>query len=122
MLARIGYGDVGTKKVLGMGTSPLDWPGHIIPWADYKGATKSHLSSGQVTEIIVSLLVAAGIDPATHVRVQHDAEVEDHQPDENHNNKVEIEEHFVEVQEGPLVDENDGDNENNLYDQVNKAE
>ena len=93
------------------------WPAHIIPWADYKGATKSHLSSGQVTEIIVSLLVAAGIDPATH-----DAEVEDHQPDENHNNKVEIEEHFVEVQEGPLVDENCGDNENNLYNQVNMAE
>ena len=61
------------------------WPDHFIPWADYKGATKSHLSSGQVTEIIVSLLVAAGIDPATHVRVQHDAEVEDHQPDEKDN-------------------------------------
>ena len=57
-----------------------------------------------MTEIIVSLLVAAGIDPATHVRVQHDAEVEDHQPDEK-----EIEEHFVQMQEGPLVDENDGD-------------
>ena len=80
------------------------WPTHIIPWADYKGATKSLLSSGQVTEIIVSLLVAAGIDPATH-----DAEVEDHQPDENDNNTVEIEEHFVQMQEGPLVDENDGD-------------
>ena len=32
----------------------------------------------------MSLLVAAGIDidPATHVRVQHDAEVGDLQPDE----------------------------------------
>ena len=39
-----------------------------------------------MTEIIVSLLVAAGIDPATH-----DARVEDHQPDENDNNTVEIE-------------------------------
>ena len=68
-----------------------------------------------MTEIIEFLLVAAGIDPATYVRVQHDAEVEDHQPDENHNNKVEIEEHFVEVQEGPLVDENYSDNKNNLY-------
>ena len=54
--------------------------------------------------------------------MQHDEEVEDHQPDENDNNRVEIEEYFVEVQEGPLVDENDGDNENNLYDQVNMAE
>ena len=52
--------------------------------------------------------------PATHVR--------DHQPDDNDNNKVEIEDHFVEVQEGPLVDENYGDNENNLYNQVNMAE
>ena len=75
-----------------------------------------------MTEIIVSLLVAAGIDPVTHVRVQHDAEVEDHQPDEKDNITVEIEEHFVQMQEGPLVDENDGDNENNLYDQVNMAE
>ena len=36
-----------------------------------------------------SLLVAAGIDPATH-----DARVEDHQPDENDNNTVEIEEQW----------------------------
>ena len=70
--------------------------------------------------MIVSLLVAAGIDPVTHVSVQHDAEVEDHQPDENDNNRVEIEDYFVEVKEGLLVDENYGDNENNLYyDQVN---
>ena len=46
------------------------------------------------------------MDPATHVRVQHDAEVEDHQPDENDNNRVEIEDYFVEGQEGLLVDEN----------------
>ena len=40
------------------------------------------------------VVVAAGIDPVTHVRVQNDAdaEVEDHQPDENDNNTVEIEE------------------------------
>ena len=110
------------KSVLVVVPTTYVWPAHIIPWADYKGATKSHLSSGQVTEIIVSLLVAAGIDHVTHVRVQHDAEVEDHQPDENHNNKVEIEEHFVEVQEGPLLDENYGDNENSLYNQLNMAE
>ena len=59
---------------------------------------------------MTEIVVAAGIDPATHVRVQHDAEVEDHQPDEKDNNTVEIEEHFVQMQEGPLVDENDGDN------------
>ena len=34
----------------------------------------------------VPVLVAACIDPATHVRVQHDEEVEDHQPDEKDNN------------------------------------
>ena len=38
-----------------------------------------------MTEIIVSLLVAAGMDPATLVRIQHDAEVEDHLPDEKGN-------------------------------------
>ena len=65
MLARIGYS--GTKKVLRVGTSPFGWPDQIIPRADYKGATKSHLSSGHVKEIIVSLLVAAGMDPVTHV-------------------------------------------------------
>ena len=68
------------------------------------------------------IIVGAGIDPTTHVRVQHYEEVEDHQPDENDNNKVEIEDHFVEVQEGPLVDENYGDNGNNFYNQVNMAE
>ena len=51
----------------------------------------------------MSLLVAAGIDPVTHVRVQHDAEVEDHQPDENDNNTVEIKDQLVEVQERPLA-------------------
>ena len=58
------------------------------------------------------LLVAAGIDPVTHVRVQHDAEVEDHQPDENDNNKVVIEE----------VNENYSDIENNLNNQVDMTE
>ena len=48
---------------------------------------------GQTTKEQQSLIS----HPATHVR--------DHQPDENDNNKVEVEDHFVEVQEGPLVDE-----------------
>ena len=65
---------------------------------------------GQTTQEQQSLIS----HPATHVR--------DHQPDENDNNKVEVEDHFVEVQEGPLVDENYGDNENNFYNQVNMAE
>ena len=64
---------------------------------------------GQTTKEQQSLIS----HPATHVR--------DHQPDENDNNKVEVEDHFVEVQEGPLVDENYGDNENNLYNQVHMA-
>ena len=74
------------KSVLVVVPTTYVWPAHIIPWADYKGATKSLLSSGQVTEMIVSLLVAAGKDPATH-----DAQVEDLQPDENDNTTVEIE-------------------------------
>ena len=51
--------------------------------------------------------------------MQHDAEVEDQQDD---NNRVEIEEHLLKMQEGPLVDENYCYNENNLYNQVNMAE
>ena len=53
--------------------------------------------------------------------MQHGAEVKD-QLEKNDNKRVEIEEQLFEVQEGPLVDENGGDNENNLYDQVNMAE
>ena len=119
MLARIGYSGGGTRKVLGAGLAPHGWPEHIIPWANYQGATKSHLSSGQVTEIIVALLAAAGIDPATHIRVQH-AEVED-QPDENANNRVEMEEYLVDVQEGPFVAENYDDNENNFDDREDQG-
>ena len=48
-------------------------------------APKRCWGGSQVTEIIVSLLVVAGIDPVTHVML-HDEEVEDHQPDENDNN------------------------------------
>ena len=118
MLARIGYSGGGTRKVLGAGIAPHGWPEHIIPWANYQGATKSHLSSGQITEIIVALLVAAGIDPSTHIRVQQ--AVED-QPDENANNRVEIEEYLVDVQEGPL-DENDEDNENDLDEREDQAD
>ena len=51
--------------------------------------------------------------------VQQDAEVEDQQEG---NNRVEIEEHILKVQEGPLVDENETDNENNLYYQVNMVQ
>ena len=101
------------------GLAPHGWPEHIIPWANYQGATKSHLSSGQVTEIIVALLVAAGIDPATHIRVQY-AEVKD-QPDENANNRVEMEEYLVDVQEGPFVAENYDDNENNFDDREDQG-
>ena len=119
MLARIGYSGGGTRKVLGAGLAPHGWPEHIIPWANYQGATKSHLSSGQVTEIIVALLVAEGIHPATHIRVQH-AEVED-QPDENANNRVEMEEYLVDVQEGPFVAENYDDNENNFDDREDQG-
>ena len=61
-----------------------------MPWLWWWWHQEGVGGGGQVREIIVYLLVAAGIDPVTHVRVQHDAEVEDHQPDENDNNRVEI--------------------------------
>ena len=76
-----------------------------MPWLWWWWHQEGVGGGGQVREIIVYLLVAAGIDPVTHVRVQHDAdaEIEDHQPDENDNNTVEIKEQLVEVQEGPLA-------------------
>ena len=67
MLVRIGYGDGGgKKKKLGIGEPPMGWPDHIS-WQDFSGATRSKLTMNEVTEIIISLLRAANINPDTHV-------------------------------------------------------
>ena len=69
MLLSVGYGKSGRNRKLGVGTPPLGWPLHI-PWANFSGSTRSKhpTSSKDVTDIIISLLQAANIDPDTHVK------------------------------------------------------
>ena len=64
MVTSAGYGKYGKK--LGQGLAPIGWPDDI-PWAGYKGAANSGLTIPGMTMIIVSLLEAAQLDPATHV-------------------------------------------------------
>lgn len=40
---------------------------------------RSKLASSQITEIIISMLTAAGIDPATHVQSNQDVQQKQHQ-------------------------------------------
>ena len=73
MLSRLGYCDGGAAKKLGLGDAPHGWPANILPWADFKGATRSKLTVHQVTEIIVSMMRGAGLNPETHVAPPPDA-------------------------------------------------
>ena len=65
-MARAGYGHAGHKKTNGVGPAPLGWP-EDLDWSKYKGSTSSQLRVNDVTRIIISMLEAAGYDPATHV-------------------------------------------------------
>ena len=67
MLVSAGYGKSGRSRKLGVGNPPTGWPDHIS-WTDFSGATRSKLSSNEVTDIIISMLEAANIDPDRHVR------------------------------------------------------
>ena len=77
MLVSAGYGKSGRSRKLGVGNPPIGWPDHIS-WTDFSGATRSKLSSKEVTDIIISMLEAANIDPDRHVRQtgEEDAEGE----------------------------------------------
>ena len=94
MLARIGYGGWGTKKRLGVGNPPLGWPENIS-WNDFSGATRSKLSSTQISGIIISMIEAAGLDPATHIHEPQDdmtnEEEEDEQEDEQEDENANVE-------------------------------
>ena len=71
MVTTAGYGKYGSK--LGQGTPPLGWPVDAVPWEGYAGAARPNtntnrcLSNQQMTQIIISMLQAAQLDPATHV-------------------------------------------------------
>ena len=67
MLSRIGYGGGGTTKKLGVGDPPVGWPENIS-WSDFSGATRSRLTTEQITEIILSMFREWNIDPAIHVK------------------------------------------------------
>ena len=71
MVTTAGYGKYGQK--LGQGAPPLGWPVDVAPWEGYIGAarpnktTNRSLSNHQMTQIIVSMLQAVQLDPATHI-------------------------------------------------------
>ena len=70
-----GYGKYGKK--LGQGEPPLGWPGDVVEWVGYAGAARSKLTIRQMTEIIISMLQANQIDPATHVIQEDNDDVAD---------------------------------------------
>ena len=66
MLNEVGFKARGRKKTLGVGPAPLGWPPNI-DWNKFTGTTRSHLSSTEITGIIVSMLTSVGKDPTTHI-------------------------------------------------------
>ena len=66
ILATLGYGKGGSRR-LGVSPAPLGWPAEI-PWDVYTGSTRAGLSSTEITEVIISMMRAAGLDPETHVK------------------------------------------------------
>ena len=66
---------LGRGKCLGAGEPPLGWP-NSIPWIGYRGAGRSGLTNQQITQVILGMYRAAGIDPDTYVeeeRIQNEA-------------------------------------------------
>ena len=55
----------------GVGAAPIGWPA-TIPSDGFVGTTRSKLSSLQITEIIISIITAVGMDPATLVAIDDD--------------------------------------------------
>ena len=66
ILTTLGYGKGGSRR-LGVPPAPLGWPAEI-PWESYAGSTRAGLSSSEITQVIVSMMTAAGLDPETHVK------------------------------------------------------
>ena len=75
MVTTAGYGKYGRK--LGQGLAPLGWPVDSVPWEGYAGAGRPYtntnrcLTNQQLTQIIIGMLQAAHLDPATHVMHVH---------------------------------------------------
>ena len=72
MLVCAGYGRGKGEKKLGVGPAPVGWPAQA-DWPNFKGSTRSGLKITAVTEIIISMLQAAGFSPETHVKPEDQA-------------------------------------------------
>ena len=72
MLVTAGFGRGKGDRKLGVGPAPLGWPAGVS-WANFKGSTRSGLKVAEVTDIIVSMLQAAGLSPDTHVKPTEEA-------------------------------------------------
>ena len=110
MLATAGYGGrAGRNKQLGVGPAPFGWPAPIS-WVGFSGATRSHLSIDQITQVIVSMLEAAGYNPATHLRQREVEGEEDNNNDENMKEEVKEDENVNE----------DGNEDENIHERVDE--
>eukprot|EP00092_Neocalanus_flemingeri_P039743 GFUD01043282.1.p1 GENE.GFUD01043282.1~~GFUD01043282.1.p1 ORF type:complete len:434 (-),score=90.42 GFUD01043282.1:6-1307(-) len=70
MMSALGYGKKGILR-LGMGDPPLGWPtNEDIPWENFTGSTRSGFSVSQISNVILSMMTAAGLDPEKHVLVE----------------------------------------------------
>ena len=67
MLSEAGFGRGKDARKLGVGLPPLGWPADI-EWGNFKGSTRSGLKISAVTDIILSMLQAAGINHKTDVK------------------------------------------------------
>ena len=66
MLSEAGFGRGKEAWKLGVGLPPVGWPAGI-EWSNFKWSTTSGLKNAAVTDIIISMLQAAGINSETHM-------------------------------------------------------
>ena len=83
MITEAGFGKYGKK--LGSNDPPIGWP-QDIPWDTFTGVGSSGLKNEDMTRIILEMLRAADIDPATHVQQNQEEEhlEEEEQIEEEH--------------------------------------
>ena len=55
---------------------PLGWPDHVLPWNAFAGLSRSKLNNQQLTNIIISMLQAANINPDTYIKQDEEVDNE----------------------------------------------
>lgn len=119
MVSAAGYGKYGKK--LGQGEAPLGWPEYVCKWENYEGAARSKLTNVKMKQIIISMLEAANIDPATHVLEvanEEAGEPTDVIDDENINAAGEeegINQDLMQIGDDILGEDEDGNNLDNIF-------